>query len=338
SRGQIVGASKIARDITEQKRSQERLRRSEEHFRVTLASIGDAVIVTDGRADVTFMNPVAEQLTGYTLQEAQGAPLSSLFKIINESTRQPVEIPVSKVLQQGVVVGMANGTVLIAKDGTERPILDSAAPIRNANGELSGVVLVFRDVTEHRAAGLMNRRMAAIVESSDDAIIGKNLDGIITSWNQGGEKIFGYTAAEAVGQPILMLIPADRVHEEQIILERLRRGERIEHFETVRRRKNGSLVDVSLTVSPIKDSGGKIIGASKIARDITRRKQNEEALRRSDALKGAILNSAMDGILSIDHEGSIHEWNRAANAIFGYPKAEAVGRRMDELIIPRSEE
>jgi len=332
--GKIIGASKIARDITGQKRSQERLRRSEEHFRVTLASIGDGVIVTDSRARVTFMNPVAEQLTGYTLQEAQGVPLSTSFKIVNESTRQPVEIPVNKVLQKGLVVGLANDTVLISKDGNERPILDSAAPIRSASGELVGVVLVFRDVTEHRAAELMARRLAAIVEFSDDAIIGKNLDGIITSWNQGAERIFGYTVAEAVGHPILMLIPADRVNEEQQILEQLRRGERIEHFETVRRRKNGSLVEVSLTVSPIKDVGGKIIGASKIARDITRRKQDEEALRRSDALKGAVLDSAMDAILSIDHEGNIHEWNRSAKAIFGYSKDEAVGRRVDELIIP----
>src|SRR2546421_4178311 len=114
-----------------------------------------------------------------------------------------------------------------------------------------------------------NRQLAAIVESSQDAIISKNLDGIITSWNRGAERISGYTAAEVVGQSILILIPADRVKEEQEILERLMRGERIEHFETVRKRKDGSLVDVSLTVSPIKDNAGKIIGASKIARDIT---------------------------------------------------------------------
>ncbi|HKS37446.1 MAG TPA: PAS domain S-box protein [Verrucomicrobiae bacterium] len=330
----IIGALKIARDITEQKRSQESLRRSEEHFRVTLASIGDGVIVTDGRAHVTFMNPVAEHLTGYTLQEAHGVPLPTLFRIVNESTREPVEIPVDKVLQKGVVVGLANDTVLIAKDGTEHPILDSAAPVRNAAGELTGVVLVFRDVTDQRAAQLATRRLAAIVESSDDAIIGKNLNGTITSWNQGAERIFGYTAAEAVDQSILMLIPTDRVNEEQKILEQLRKGERTEHFETVRKRKDGTLVDVSLSVSPIKDSRGKIIGASKIARDITRRRQDEEAVRQNDALKAAILDSTMDAILSIDSGGKIHEWNKAATAIFGYPKAGAVGRRMEELIIP----
>jgi PAS domain S-box-containing protein len=334
SRGQIIGASKFARDITEQKRSEDRLRQSEEHFRVTLASIGDAVIVTDSRAHVTFMNPVAERLTGYTLQEARGVPLSKSFKIINELTRQPVEIPVNKVLQKGLVVGLANDTVLISKDGAERPILDSAAPIRNVSGELIGVVLVCRDVTEHRAAELTARRLAAIVESSDDAIIGKNLNGIITSWNQGAEKIFGYTAAEVVGRAISIVIPPDRSSEESEILERLRRGERTEHYETVRRRKDGTLLDVSLTVSPVKDSHGQIIGASKIARDITERKQAEEALGRSEAHKTAILQTALDAILTVDQAATIREWNRGAEKMFGYPKAEALGRKIDELIIP----
>ncbi|PYK63044.1 MAG: hypothetical protein DME21_04310 [Verrucomicrobia bacterium] len=337
SHGQIIGASKIARDITERKRSEDRLRQSEERFRVTLASIGDAVIVTDSRAHVTFMNPVAERLTGYTLREAQGLPLSNSFKIINESTRQAVELPVNRVLQEGVVVGLANDTVLISKDGAERPILDSAAPIRKASGELIGVVLVCRDVTQHRAAELTARRLAAIVESSADAIISKNLDGIITTWNQGAERIFGYTAAEVVGQPISIVIPPDRLSEEPEILERLKRGERTEHFETVRKRKDGTLVDISLTISPVKDSHGQIIGASKIVRDITERKQAEEALRRSEAHKTAILQTALDAILAVDQTATVREWNRGAEKMFGYPKEEALGRKIDELIIPAEE-
>ena len=118
--------------------------------------------------------------------------------------------------------------------------------------------------------------LAAIVESSDDAIVSKDLDGIITSWNRGAERLFGYAADEAVGQPITIVIPEDRLHEETTILERIRRGQRIEHFETVRRRKHGSFIDISLTVSPIRNRQGKIIGASKIARDITERKRAQE--------------------------------------------------------------
>src|SRR6516165_4121718 len=119
------------------------------------------------------------------------------------------------------------------------------------------------------------RWLASIVESSDDAIISKTLDAIITSWNKGAERMFGYTAEDAVGKPVTMLIPPDRQHEERTILERIRRGERIEHYETVRERKDGSLIAISLTISPIKDAEGRIVGASKIARDITERKQAE---------------------------------------------------------------
>src|SRR2546426_6355802 len=122
-------------------------------------------------------------------------------------------------------------------------------------------------------------RLAAIVESSDDAIISKDLNGIIKTWNAGAELIFGFTAAEAIGQPITILIPPERQHEDRGILDRIRQGERIYHYETVRRRKDGTLLDISLTVSPLKNSEGRIVGISKIARDITERKKSESALR-----------------------------------------------------------
>jgi PAS domain S-box-containing protein len=131
--------------------------------------------------------------------------------------------------------------------------------------------------------------VAAIVESSDDAIVSKNLDGIITSWNRGAERIFGYTAEEAVGQPIMIVIPEDRQNEEREILTRIRRGKRIDHFETVRQRRHGSLINVSLTVSPVKNAEGKIIGASKIARDVTEQKRSQERIatlaREADAAR-----------------------------------------------------
>jgi PAS domain S-box-containing protein len=151
-RGKIIGASKIARDITEKRRAEERLRQSEERFRVTLASIGDAVIATDNQGRVTFLNPVAEELTGWNHQQALGLRLDEIFKIVNELTRRPVENPVGRVLRDGIVVGLANHTILISKDGKEWPIDDSAAPIRGLNGVLAGVVLVFRDATKQRMA------------------------------------------------------------------------------------------------------------------------------------------------------------------------------------------
>jgi PAS domain S-box-containing protein len=278
SEGKIIGASKIARDISHEVRDQERLLQSEEQFRVTLASIGDAVIATDKNGRITFMNSVAEHLTGWNESQALGIPLDQAFKIVNEFTRRPCENPVTKVLQEGKVVGLANHTILISKDGTERPIDDSGAPIRGRAGRVMGVVLVFRDVAERRAAELAALRLAAIVQNSDDAIISKNLDGTITSWNEGAQHIFGHTADEIIGQSIKTLIPTELQKEEDEILARLRRGERVYHFETMRIAKDGRHISVSLTISPIKDHEGHIVGASKIAHDITQRKQVERNL------------------------------------------------------------
>jgi PAS domain S-box-containing protein len=249
-----------------------------ELFSKTLSSIGDGVIATDSEGRVTFMNPVAEKLTGWNQQEAFGVPLERPFKILNDATRQVVENPVTKVRQTGVVVGLANHTILVAKDGAERPIDDSAAPIRGPDGNLSGVVLVFRDVTARRAAEMTARKLAAIVEDADDAIIGKSLEGTIQSWNHGAHCIFGYTASEAIGQSIMMLVPEDKKKEELEILSRLKNGERIEHYQTVRICKDKRRIDVSLTVSPVRDSSGRIVGASKIARDITAQKETDKAL------------------------------------------------------------
>lgn len=274
--GEVVGISKIARNIGEQKQDRERLR-------VTLSSIGDAVISTDTSGAITFMNPVAERLTGYTFAEAEGLPLEQVFRIVNETTRVVVESPVAKVLREGVIVGLANHTVLLTKDGGEYPIDDSAAPIRTTAGELIGVVLVFRDATERRYAEIATQRLAAIVEGSDDAIIGKNLESLVTSWNPSAERMFGYTAGEMIGESITKLHPPERVDEEQRIMARLLQGERVEHFETERVRKDGRRLPVSLTISPIRDSSGAIIGASKIARDITVQKEAAAALRAAQA-------------------------------------------------------
>jgi len=161
--------------------------------------------------------------------------------------------------------------------GRRTVLLDARRLSREGNtGHM--ILLAFQDITERKEAEVAKVRLAAIVESSDDAIISKDLNGVITSWNHGAEQLFGYRDSEIIGKPITLLIPPDRHDEEAVILPRIRRGKRIEHYETVRRRKDGSLLDISLSVSPIKDAQGRIIGASKIARDITRRKQIEAAL------------------------------------------------------------
>lgn len=260
---------------------------SREVFRVTLRSIGDAVITTDMKGRITYLNEVAESLTGWSHQEALGQPLERVFKIVNEVTRLPVENPAGRALREGVVVGLANHTVLIKKDGSECPIDDSAAPIRNEQGHVSGCVLIFRDVTAQRLVEREKtnqlhtaRLLAAIVESSNDAIISKSLDGFIQTWNAAAERLFGYTAEQAIGRHISLVIPLDRLAEEEEIIASLRAGQRIEHYETERLRSDGQRVEVSLTISPIKDVSGNVIGASKIARDITDRKRAEDDLQR----------------------------------------------------------
>ena len=267
-------------------------------LRVTLASMGDAVITTDRDGCVTFMNAVAESLTGWRQEEAAGQSLHGVFRIVNEQTHKTVESPVTRSLRQGVIVGLANHTVLIRKDGAERPIDDSAAPIQDAHGQVVGCVLIFRDITERRRLEKQladrlaaSRFLASIVESSEDAIVSKSLDGIIQSWNAAAERLFGYTAEQAVGRHISLIIPSDRGDEEERILERIRAGERVDHFETVRMGSDGQPINISLTVSPIKDEAGQVIGASKIVRDITERQHAEAAIMLLNAQLASDLES-----------------------------------------------
>ncbi|HKU77651.1 MAG TPA: PAS domain S-box protein, partial [Pyrinomonadaceae bacterium] len=267
--------------------AQRRATERREVFRVTLRSIGDAVITTDIKGCVNYLNEVAESLTGWSHTEALGQPLERVFNIINEITRLPVESPATRALREGVVVGLANHTVLIRKNGQECPIDDSAAPIRNELGYVSGCVLIFRDVTAQRLLErdkanqlLTARLLAAIVESSNDAIISKSLDGVIQTWNAAAERLFGHTAEQAIGRHISLIIPPERIAEEDKIIARLKEGQRIEHFETERLGNDGQHINVSLTISPIKDGAGNVIGASKIVRDVTERKRLEDNLRK----------------------------------------------------------
>jgi PAS domain S-box-containing protein len=337
--GEVRGFLKITRDLTERRQAEENARRllqeeaarkaaeeatqeiarQREQLRVTLASIGDAVIVTDTAGVVTFMNPVAVGLTGWEPQEAVGQPLERVFRIINEQSRRPVENPVHQVFREQSVVGLANQSALVAKNGQEVPIEDTAAPIRADSEAIAGAVLVFRDVTEARRARDARLYLAAIVESSDDAIIGENLEGIITSWNKGAERLYGYTAGEMVGRPISILVPPDCRDELQAMMERVRGGERIEHFETERVRKDGSRVDVSLSISAVRDAEGTLIGVSKFARDITERKRVMGALRRSEAQYRQLADAMPQIVWTTGPDGEIDYYNQRWYEFSGAP-------------------
>jgi PAS domain S-box-containing protein len=216
---------------------------------------------------IELWNTGAERLYGFAPNEAVGSISHALLK-----TKFP--IPFVELRSQLLNSRYWSGELRhIRKDGNEVTV-DSRMQLLGDNTVLE----VNRTLTEIKALEQRLRSLASIVESSDDAIISKNLDGIITSWNRAAERIFGYTAEEAIGQPITIVIPQDRQDEERTILTRIRRGERIDHFETIRQRKHGNLVVISLTVSPVRNAEGKIVGASKIARDITEQKRNQEKI------------------------------------------------------------
>jgi PAS domain S-box-containing protein len=193
---------------------------------------------------------------------------------------------------------------ILLPDATTKYIHTVGHPVLNASGNLVQFVGSSTDITERKRAEQATRLLAAIVESSHDAIVSKSLNGVITSWNKGAERLFGYAAEEAVGQNITLIIPPERRYEERAIVEQLTRGERIDHFETVRMRKDGSLLDVSLTISPMKDASGRVVGASKLARDITERKRAEEALRQAqtDLAHASRLTTMGEFTASLAHE------------------------------------
>jgi len=300
-----------------------------EVLEVTLHSIGDAVFTTDVAGTVTYMNAAAEAATGWSKREAIGQPLETVFHIVNETTRGRVPNPVARALREGVVVGLADHTVLIRRDGTECPIDDSAAPIKDEHGGVSGCVLIFRDVTaqreierEKQSQLLTVRRLASIVESSEIAIVGKRLDGTIETWNAAAERLFGHSADAAVGRHISLVIPPERLAEEDHIIATLKEGRRIEHFETERVRSDGRRVFVSLSVSPIKDEHGRVIGASKMARDVTRERQTEAERSRLITL----IENSKDFIGIYDLDGTPIFVNHAGLDTAGLDSLEAAHR------------
>jgi PAS domain S-box-containing protein len=302
--GNLQGFSKITRNLTERKQAEEALRQANaelerrveertaalhherEMLRVTLASIGDAVITTDTAGRVTFLNPVAESLTAWGQEQAQGRPLEAVFPILHEQTRRPVENPVSKVIREGVIVGLGNHTVLLARDGTERPIDDSAAPIRGEKGETVGVVLIFRDVTGQRQAQLALRqseaRKTAILDTALDCIITIDHEGKVVEFNPAAERTFGYRRADVLGRQMAELIVPPPLREQY------RRG--LAHYlatgagpvldkriEMPALRADGTEFPVELAITRISAEGPPLFTA--YLRDITERKRAEQAAR-----------------------------------------------------------
>jgi PAS domain S-box-containing protein len=246
-----------------------------------VATTEDAVYGVDLGNVITSWNRGAERMFGYSESEALGQTADMLGP-----TEQPSQIEAMReIIMEGHAI---DGMIVtgVRKDGTRIEVALSGAPVFDANDQVVGYAKVARDVTARRKAAETQARLAAIVESSDDAIISKDLNGVIRTWNPGAERVFGYTAAEAVGRSIRMLIPEERQDEEDRILATLRRGVKVDQFLTVRQRKDGRLIDVFVTASPIRDVDGRVVGIAKIARDVTERmSERRERERRSAELE-----------------------------------------------------
>jgi PAS domain S-box-containing protein len=267
--------------------------RNSDWFELIVEGVPVALLMADQDRRISLVNRNTETLFGYSRSELIGEPLELL---VPQRFREQHAAQVSTYLRAPTQRRMGAGRELFGrrKNGTEMPIEIGLNPIRTAEGIFTLASII--DITERKRAEEAERQMAAMVESADDAIVTKSLDGIIRSWNPAAERLLGYSALEIIGQPVTRLLPDDRLDEEAMILGRIRRGERVAQFETLRCKSDGSMVEVSLTISPIRGPDGAIVGASKIMRDITERKRQEAQLRRSNA-ELAQMNTELDNFV-----------------------------------------
>lgn len=286
------GLERLARGVLRQmelRRATQSLAERSAFNEAMLQSAASAIISTTTEGIITSFNPAAEELLGYPASALVGSQTPATFHDPAEVAARALAL--SAELQRPVAPGFevfvahaqegraeTREWTYVRRDGTRIPVLLSVSALRDGSGITTGYLGVARDLSERKRADEMHARLAAIVEGSDDAIASKTLDGVVTSWNAAAERLLQYPAAEIIGQPVARLIPPGRLQEESLILGRIRQGGTVEHFETQRCRKDGTLVDVSVAISPIKNASGGIVGASKIIRDVTARKQAEASI------------------------------------------------------------
>jgi PAS domain S-box-containing protein len=299
---------------------------AEAYLAAIVESSDDAILSKDLNGIIQSCNAAGERIFGYSAGELIGKPV----RILIPPDRQAEEDDILARIRRGEGIEHFE-TVRIRKDGSPIDVSLTVSPVRDASGHIIGASKIARDVTEQKRTRDAQSYLAAIVESSEDAILSKNLDGIIQSWNAKAEEVFGYTAGELIGRSIRVLIPPDRQSEEDEILTRLRRGERIEHFETIRLAKGGRPVDVSLSISPIRDSGGRVVGVAKLARDITEQKRLARELQAQQEWFRVTLASIGDAVIASDSDGRVIYMNEPAQDVTGWRTEEATGQPLADV-------
>ena len=331
-RGNTDGINQTAIvDLTKLKRTEDKIRESRKRYRALFDLVPVAVYTCDANGVIREYNRRAVELWGREPgQNGEKPRFCGSHKIYYPDGRYMPhkECPMARLLRGEKLKAEDLEIIVERPDGERRHVIPAPQILTNIHGKITGAINSLFDITEHKRAEAAAMRLAAVVQSSHDAVAAKTLNGIITDWNQSAERIFGYKPKEIIGESVLTLIPKDRQSEEQEILRRIRRGELLDHYETVRRRKDGQLIDVSLTISPIKGPKGEIVGVSKIARDITNQKQTERRL----AEQARLLDLSNDAIIVRDHQGRIVFWNRGAEEMYGFSAKEALGKITHELL------
>jgi PAS domain S-box-containing protein len=336
--GGSVGGFEAAMDLsrqlppkTERKHFEEKIQRPEELYRTLFDLVPVAVYVCDADGIIQEYNRRAAELWGREPGgNGQGPRFCGSYKIYYPDGRlmPHEECPMARALRGEKLKAEDLEIIVERPDGVRRHVIPAPRILTNMHGKITGAINSLFDITEQKLAEAAAMRLAALVRSSRDAVVAKDLNGIITDWNQGAQRIFGYKPKEIIGKSILTLIPRERQFEESEILRRIRCGESIDHYETIRRCKDGRLIDVSLTISPIRDLRGKIVGVSKIARNITERKTVERRLTE----QARLLDLTSDAIFISDMRKRIIFWNRGAKELYGYSAEEALGKVAQELL------